>query len=246
MFASYLINMIYTGRLIALSLTTICLLNIYSLSNAQTNHRIGNWNTLILKAKISPKVSLINENQYRSYNYDLKYDYFEVKAGISYSFTKNLTGLFGTGFYNTYQTGGLFQTPARQKEFRTWFELNYKHVFSRFNFDHRVRIEQRFIPKNYKNRARYRFGIMVPVNKTELVQGCIYLAAYDEPWFPQYGPFIEKNRLYAGMGYKISGITTLQIGIMNDNDYNSAGHFVKNYLQLMLIYDFTKLFKKQV
>lgn len=240
------IDMNNSRRLFTLILTTICLLNIYSLSNAQVDHRLGNWNTFIFKAKISPKVSLISENQFRSNNYDLKYDYFEVKAGISYNITRNLTALIGTGIYNTYLVGELFQTPARQKEFRTWLELNYKHAFSRFNFDHRVRIEQRFIPGNYKNRLKYRLGLILPVNRSELIQGCIYLSVNNEVWLPQHGVLIEKNRLYTGIGYKINGNAAFQIGCINDNDYKSDGHSVKNYLQLMLIYDFTKLFKKLV
>ena len=216
------------------------------MAHAHIKSRLGNYNTLIFKAKISPKLSVFNENQLRSNNYDLKYDYFEVKVGISYAITKNFTGLFGTGFYNIYQAGGLFQTPARQKEFRTWFELNYKNAFSRLNFENRLRVEQRFIPQNYKNRFRYRFGLMVPVNKKELVQGSIYIAVNDELWLPQYGPLIEKNRFYAGIGYKFSRNTLFQMGCINDNDYKSDGHSIKNFLQLMVIYDFTKLFKKQV
>jgi len=236
----------YSGRKLRLSLATICLLIIYNLTFAQTNSHLGNYNTLIFKAKISPKLAVFNENQFRSNNYDLKYDYFEVKAGISYAITKNLTALFGTGFYNIYPTGELFQTPARQKEFRTWFELNYKHACSRFNFEHRVRIEQRFIPGNYKNRYRYRLGLVIPVNKAEMVKGSVYLAVNNEFWLPQHGVFMEKNRFFAGAGFKISSSTAFQIGCINDHDYKSDGYSVKNYLQLMLIYDFSKLFTKQV
>jgi len=235
----------YSRWLCTLCLITICLFSFFSSLSAQADHRLGNWNTLIFKAKISPKVSLTNENQFRSNNYDLKYDYFEVKAGIAYNITRNLTGLIGTGIYNTYLEGELFQTPARQKEFRTWLELNYKHTFGRFNLDHRVRIEQRFIPGNYKNRLKYRLGLILPVNKSELIQGCIYLSVNNELWIPQHGALIEKNRFYTGVGYKVNRNATFQIGCINDNNYQSEGHSVKNYLQLMLIYDFTTLLKNR-
>jgi hypothetical protein len=234
----------FNNRRFTTFLMMICIINIYSSSYAQTDHSIGNWNFLYLKAKISPRWALMGEGHIRSTQYNLKYDYFEVKTGISYNFTRNLAGLIGTGFYNTDKPGELFQTPALQKEFRTWLELSFKQKFNRFNFDHRVRLEQRFIPDNYKNRLKYRLALTLPINKAELIPGCIYLSLNDELWMPQYGIVVEKNRLYAGLGCKFSANAALQLGCVNDNNYSSNGYLVKNYLQIMLIYDFTKLFEK--
>jgi hypothetical protein len=186
----------------------------------------------------------MGEGHIRSSNFDFKYDYFEAKTGISYSITKNLIGLFGTGLYNTDQPGGFFQTPAQQKEFRTWQELMLKQTYKRFNFEHRARLEQRFIPENYKNRLKYRLGLIVPVNKAEMVQGSVYLTVADELFIPQHGPTVEKNRFFAGAGYKMNENATLQIGCLSDTDYKLGSHSVKNYLQIMLLYDFTKLIKK--
>ena len=244
MFANYLLEMNFPRLLFITILTTTCLVIICSSSKAQSDHSIGNWNSIILKGKVSPRFSLMGEGHIRSNNYDLKYDYFEVKTGISYLITKNLTGLFGTGIYNTYQLVGFFRTPARQKEFRTWQELTLKQTYKRFNFEHRVRLEQRFIPENYKNRLKYRLGLIVPVNKAELVQGSIYLTVGDELFIPQHGPIVEKNRFSVGAGYKMNGNATLQIGCLSDTDYKLDSHSVKNYLQIMLLYDFTNLIKK--
>ena len=87
--------------------------------------------------------------------------------------------------------------------------------------------------------------MLLPLNKAEIVQGSVYLAVNDELFIPQYGPpVVEKNRFYLGAGYKISSNTALQIGGVGDTDYNLNGHTVKNYLQIMLIYDFANLQKK--
>jgi hypothetical protein len=236
--------MIFSRRIFSLIITTICLLNVYSLSIAQTENSLGNWNTLNLKARISHRFSLMGESQVSSRNYNLKYNYFEVKAGISCDISRKLNVLFGSGIYNTYQTGGLFELPAVQKELRTWLELNFKQLYKRLIFEHRVRIEQRFIPENYKNRFRYRFGITLPVNKLKLVGGCLYIVVNDELWRPQYGPFLEKNRFFAGAGYKLNENTTFQAGCMSDTNYTSESHTLKNYLQLVLMYDFSGLVKK--
>jgi hypothetical protein len=153
--------------------------------------------------------------------------------------------LIGAGFFNTDEPGGFFQTPALEKEFRTWLELNLKQTYKRFSFEHRARLEQRFLTNNYKNRLKYRLGLWLPVNKSKMVQGAIYLAVNDELFMPQHGPLVEKNRLYVGAGYKMNGNTSIQLGCVNDNDYKSNGHSTKNYLQLLLIYDFTNLIKKR-
>ncbi len=245
MFAKYSITMNFTSPLRLVNLTIACLIVTFTLTKAQTDHSLGNWNSLIIKGKLSSRLALMGETHVRSSTYDFKYDYFEVKGGISCSLTAKLTGLFGTGFYNSYQKGVFFESPAIQKEFRTWLELSLKQTYHRLNFDHRIRIEQRFIPKNYKNRFRYRLALAIPVNKPQLVAGSIFLALYDELWMPQYGPLIEKNRIYAGAGYRIKGNTSLQIGFMNDNTYKLDDHHtVMNYLQMMMIYDFTNLLKK--
>jgi len=244
MFVNYYIDMNFTRQLITACILTPILISIYTNCLAQEDHSLGNWNSILLKGKISHKWSLLSEGHIRSSNYDLKYDYFEIKSAIGYSITKNLTGLFGTGFFNTDEPGGFFRTPALQRELRTWLELNLKQNFKRFYFEHRARLEQRFIGSNYKNRFKYRLGLLLPINKADMTQGSLFLATSDELFMPQHGPVVEKNRFYLGMGYKVNHNTALQIGCINDNDYKSNSHSVKNYLQLMLIYDFTKLVKK--
>lgn len=245
MFAEYLTDMTFTKRLFPFFLSTACLIGIHNSSKGQTDHSLGNWNAIFLKGKISPKLALMGEGHIRSNDYNLKYDYYEVKAGISYSITKNLAGLIGTGLFNTFETGELFETPALQREFRTWLELNFKQVFKRLNIEHRGRLEQRFLPNNYKNRLKYRLALTLPVNKPTIVQGSIYLAVNDELFMPQHGVVVEKNRLYGGLGYKLNGNAALQVGCICDTDYKSNYHTAKNFLQFALFYDFTNLVQKK-
>jgi hypothetical protein len=233
-----------TRRLLIAISITITFIIICIASDAQTTHSLGNWEAIFLKAKISPKWSLMSENHIRSSTYSMKYDYFEVKTGISYGFSNKLIGLFGSGYYDTDQPGGFLKTPALQKEFRTWLELTYKQEYKRLKIDQRVRIEQRFITGNYKNRFKYLLGLTVPVNQPELIKNSIYLAVNDEIWLPQYGMFMEKNRLFAGAGYKMNDNVTWQIGCVSDTDYKPGSHTIKNYLQLALIYDLSKFIKK--
>jgi len=227
-------------------LTTVCLLNICNSADAQSDNSLGNWNTLIVKGKISPRFSLFGEGQTCSSKYNMKYEYFEVKTGFSYAFSKKLIGLFGTGIYDTYQPNEFFQTPAVKKEFRTWLEMSYKQALGRLSFEHRVRIEQRFIPDDYKNRLRWRLASTLPINKAQMVTGCFFFSIYDELWIPQYGDraFLDKNRFYSGFGFKKNERTTFSIGCMSDTNFKLGLKSYKKYLQLTLNYDFSKLFEK--
>ena len=235
----------FTIRLFSTILITTFLIGIYTSSKAQEDRSLGNWNSVLLKGNISSKWIFIGEGHVRSNNYNFKYNYFEIKSAIGFSITKNFTVLVGAGIFNTDLPGGFFRTPALQTELRTWLEINLKQSLKRFNFEHRGRLEQRFIGDNYKNRLKYRLGLQLPVNKSNLIQGAIYLAVNDELFIPQYGRnIVEKNRFYFGAGYKMNRNAALQIGCVNDTDYILNSHFVKNYLQLMLIYDFTNLIKK--
>ncbi len=236
--------MIFTQMQFRNIFITICFLIFCNVTYAQADHRLGEWNVLIIKGKIAPRFTMVGESNMRNSARDFNYNYFEIKGGISYAFNKNISGLVGSGFYNTYTSGGLFLAPAVQNEIRTWLELDIKHAYKRLNFEHRLRIEQRFIPENYKNRFRYKLGLNLPVNNSLFTKGTLYFALYNEFFISQQEPFLSKNRFFAGGGYKITGNTTFQVGCINDTDYLPNTYSVKNYLQLILIYDFTKLINK--
>ena len=234
----------FSRRYKFLFLFIYCIIGIYINSAAQTDQSVGNWNVLIFKGRISQRFSYLNEINIRSNSYNLKYDYFEIKGGLAYFFTPKLNGLIGAGIYDTFETGEFFNAPAKQKEFRTWLEMIYRTQYYRFSFDHRFRLEQRFIGAIYKNRFKYRLGLMFPLNKPKITTGSIYLYISDELFMPQYGVWVEKNRFYTGIGYKVNNSSSLQIGRTNDTDYKTDSHSIKDYVQVLFIWDLTHLFQK--
>lgn len=118
----------------------------------------------------------------------------------------------GMGFYNTYPTGVLFRLPALQKETRSWVELDFYQTYNRMKFEHRLRVEQWFIPDDYKNRLRYKLSLTFPVNRPQLIMGTFYFAFYDELFMPQYSQVLfDKNRFFGGGGYKMTGNTTVRL-----------------------------------
>lgn len=213
---------------------TLLLLVCYS-GNAQTDNSLGNWEILILKGNINKKFSFIGEFNIRNDDLISTYNYSEYKLGIGYALTRNFGILLGTGVYNNNHAGSFLTTTSSQKEYRTWFEMSLKQLYKRLYFEHRGRIEQRFTTSGYKNRLRYRLSLTIPITKPNLTEKTLFIASANEIFIGQNSPTYEKNRFYAGIGYKLNDNLSFQIGGLNQVDYKSDDNIRTNYLQLLII-----------
>lgn len=96
-------------------------------------------------------------------------------------------------------------------------------VGERFYITHRYRFEQRFVEgQDFRTRMRYGLFLNVPLNRTDLNKGAVYLALYDELFINgQRGigngntvELFDRNRAYAAMGYGLTNDLRMQIGYM--------------------------------
>ena len=205
-------------------------------SDAQ-GHSLGTWNLVNIKWQFADKWSIVSEAQLRSYRfYDHLY-YYEYKTGIQYNVDKNFSVLLGIGNYDTYSPGGNFKTPMTNDETRVWEQVTMNQNLSRIKFEHRFRAEQRFTYSGYRNRFRYRLGLIIPINKKTVEDKALFTYAYNELFFTDKAPYFERNRLSAGAGYKFNKSFTLQAGFLNQFDYKINSELSQNYLQLSLLFD---------
>jgi hypothetical protein len=205
--------------------------------NAQYDSSLGNWEVFILKGNINKKFSFNGEFNIRANDFHSTYNYCEYKLGFGYSIKKNLIIGAGAGGYNTSFTGSFLTAPPSLKEFRLWFDVVFKHSFSRLYFEHRVRAERRYTDFGDRNRLRYRLGLNVPISKPGMTNNTIYFASSDEFFVGQGHPAYEKNKLFIGVGYKLNDRLNFQLGNLNQNDYKGSYILCKNYLQLTLVYN---------
>jgi len=202
---------------------------------AQDNTALGSWGMLILKGRINNKFTLQGEFNTRSDNFASNFNYCEYKTSVIYSLSSKFGMALGAGGYNKNDDGSFFTTTNSEKEFRTWGDLLFKHALNRLFFDHRARLEQRFLHSDYQNRLRYRFALTVPVNGKVLTDKTFYLASYDELFFGESTPVYEKNKFYAGAGYKFNKTLAVQLGGISQADYKNDNDARKNYLQLIIL-----------
>ena len=184
------------------------------------NDKLGTWNMVNLKVNLDKKWSLFTESQLRSQLFFHDFFYYELKGGIGYAIEKNFMLLLGTGRYATYSNGGNFKSPFVNQEFRIWQQLTMNQYRDRIKFEHRYRVEQRWLTNGgYRNRFRYRLNTVLPLNNKNLEPKTFYLTAYDEVFLTNIAPYFERNRIFGGFGYKFSNEFIIQPGYIYQFDY---------------------------
>jgi hypothetical protein len=174
-------------------------------ANAQ-NSKTGTWGivTVTLPGDSTHRWGGYIELQTRTNQLFNQAFYYEVKGGVSYDIANNFTALVGTGRYITYDFNDL-DAPPTALETRLWEQMTVNQFLDRIKIEHRYRIEQRFFDDApYRNRFRYRLNIAVPLNHHKITAKTLYIAMFDEVFFNNRAPHIERNRFSLAMGYQFT------------------------------------------
>ncbi len=201
---------------------------------------LGTWSILTAKVALNKKWSFFGEGQLRSIRLYDDFFYFEIKGGITFNLNENIAATLGSGRYHTYNTTepGNFVEPLAQGETRTWIQLVMEQYLDRVHFEHRYRAEQRFTTNGYRNRFRYRINVFFPINRRELIPKTLYASISDEIFFTDKAPYYERNRFFAGLGYKASSTVAFQAGYMRQFDFKIEKSSHRNFLQTSLLFSF--------
>ncbi|MFD1143437.1 DUF2490 domain-containing protein [Larkinella insperata] len=187
------------------------------------------------------------EGQLRSNSLFDEVNYYEVKGGISYDLGPAFSALVATGRYHTYNFRDLNDGP-QMLETRLWQQITMSQNVDRLKFEHRYRIEQRWFgestPENlavqgrYRNRIRYRMNLMIPLNEETIKPKTVFVSVYDELFLNYKAPNLERNRIYAGLGYQLDLNWILQAGWVNQYDQAPVRLGSKNNVVLSVMYRF--------
>jgi len=222
-------------------LLTILVLLTVQFSFAQ-NDKLGTWNIVNFKYNADQKWSVWAESQTRSQLFFNHFFYYEIKGGIGYSINKNFSFLFGTGRYATYSNDGNFKKPFANEEFRLWQQITMNQYLDRLKFEHRYRIEQRWLTNGgYRNRFRYRLNVVLPLKNKRLDPKTFYLTAFEEVFLTNKAPYFERNRIFGGFGYKFNNAFVLQPGYIYQFDYRADNtKSGKGFFQVALFIELEK------
>lgn len=203
----------------------LCSLNIFAQKQIANQH--NGWYMYFGNHKLTDKVSLHTEYQWRRADVIKNWQQSLLRLGIDYKLTDAVMITSGYGHILTWPYG---EQPVVEKfiEHRIWEQLVLTQRSNRFYFNHRYRLEQRWLEGNggsgagdytYRNRIRYRFLVNIPLSKKEMSAGTLFLSIYDEP-FIQFGKnfqrnYLDQNRLYLALGYQFSPKGNIQLGYLN-------------------------------
>ena len=168
------------------------------------------------------------EVQARSNGLARQFFYYELKGGLSYDLDPNFTVMLAGGRYSTSDYKDLSAGPLNVEK-RLWEQLVLNQYMKRLKIEHRYRVEQRWFSyrgdsTSFRQRLRYRINPFLPLNKPTISAGTAFLAAYDEIFLNPKGPVFERNRVYLGAGYQFDKHWVLQLGWVNQANYNPASN----------------------
>ncbi len=182
--------------------------------------------------RLSERWGLHTEYQWRRNEGLQNWQQSLMRIGVDYYTKAGPLFTAGYGWILSYPYG---QQPIAYSfnEHRIWEQMILTSKAGRFNFNHRYRLEQRFLEQKRSNgegdyvadgtilkqRVRYRFMVSIPINHKEMEDNTVFLALYEEP-FLQFGKHVganimDQNRLYCALGWRFNKAMNIQVGYLN-------------------------------
>lgn len=215
------------------------------------------WVMFFGNHRLTHKFSLHTEYQWRRADVFSRWQQSLTRIGVDYKVADNITFTAGYGSIVTWPYG---EQPVAMKfhEHRLWQTVTLTQRTGRFYFNHRFRLEQRWVENVvtavgvapvidgylFKERIRYRFLVNVPLTKKNMEPGVVFASVYDEP-FIQFGRhfganYLDQNRLYGALGYVVNKHCQVQAGYLLQTVIKNDGFRAErnHTLQLALTYNF--------
>jgi hypothetical protein len=221
------------------SLLILLLLPLFS--NGQ-NNTLGSWNILNIKYGYNKQLSFFAEGQLRSLRLYDHFHYFEYKGGINYKVHPSVNLTLGAGSYQTYRAGGNFELPQNNDEFRLWPQLTLSQDIGSFKVEQRYRTELRWTSNGYRNRFRYRVGLLYPFGQKVKGYKPYQVSVSNELFFTDRSPYFERNRIQVALNVKPSFATTVQLGYLHQFDYKINDETGTDFLVVGFCYE---IFRKK-
>ncbi len=207
----------------------------------------GSWYMYFGMNRISEKWSLHTEAQFRYYEQARNFNQLLLRTGGNYHINEDAIATFGYAYIET--DPSFLESPkaANISEHRIFQQFILKNRVWEFLFEHRYRLEQRFISQTdilsdpeqdlgrTEHRARYRLQVTLPLTDV------FFLNFYDEIFINLQNNAFDQNRLYAALGVQVTEALSVQAGYLKNHFRNSD--FDRFQLGLFYNPDLRGLFK---
>lgn len=176
----------------------------------------GNWLMYIGAQPIGKRALLWNEVQYRNHNALGDLEQLLLRGGIGWNLSDNNNNLL-VGYAWIHSEPYVPGTDEKRNfnENRLFQQFVTRQRFGRTYIQHRYRIEERFLPSDFRVRFRYFLSVNIPLNHKSLDKGAWYLSAYNELFLHADGPVFDRDRVYGALGLVIRKDLRLEAGWMS-------------------------------
>jgi len=171
---------------------------------------LGNWLVYIGSKQLNSKWNLHHEVQYRNYNAIGDLEQLLLRTGLGYKIGGKSNLLLGYGYINSENFTGNENEQITVEEHRIFQQFITKHSLGRVGFQHRFRLEERFVESDFKTRLRYFLGLNIPIKDSKY-----YVSFYNEIFLNGTSNTFDRNRIYGGFGYKVSKGIKIELGYMS-------------------------------
>ncbi|MBM3804656.1 MAG: DUF2490 domain-containing protein [Acidimicrobiia bacterium] len=165
------------------------------------------------------------EGQWRRHDLGLRWQQLLLRPGVNFKLKERVVLTAGYGFVDTFQYGQ-YPVPYRFPEHRWFQQVLLKHEVGKLDFQHRYRLEQRFLgtrsdpaidridSSRYENRFRHLTRINVPLSHDKRY----YIGVFDE-FFINFGRNVaanifDQNRAYVALGLPLAKSTKIEVGYL--------------------------------
>ncbi|GAA4781192.1 DUF2490 domain-containing protein [Olivibacter ginsenosidimutans] len=233
----FLLNIILVSSLLILSAPVL----------AQDN-QFGLWGAWFNNVKFNEKWGMNNDIQFRAGRNWKESALFLIRPGVNYYVRPNQTASIG---YATTLTLHHIKDQSRLTEHRIWEQYIITNHMFELPFQHRFRLEQRFLKRSeethFTQRARYFIRGILPLN-TILAQTFnkgAFIALQNELFFNIQHKnvvnqhFFDQNRAYTAFGYRFSPSYDLEMGYMNQ--FLKRSHPPSQFTHILQVAFYTRL-----
>jgi hypothetical protein len=177
---------------------------------------LGNWLIWNGTVRFSERWSIFTEAQLRLW--EVSSNVNEVFARAAGQFHINPRMFVALGYM--YSDVSPFLNGEETTENRIYEQLTASHPWGRPVFEHRLRLEQRWIEESgetdFRNRFRYRLQITTPINRPKLEARTHFFNFYDEIFLnlDSDQDTFDQNRFYVAYGRQFTKLANLQLGLL--------------------------------
>lgn len=188
---------------------------------AQVNgeDRLGAWYMYFGTNRVSDRLSIHTEAQFRFWETTGNFNQLLLRTGLNYHISPEAIATLGYGYIITDGTFEELPGEENTREHRIFQQFILKNEVWKLLFEHRYRLEQRFIDfgtsKDTRHRARYRLQITLPISSL------LFINVYNEIFINLQGNVFDQNRLYGALGFNVKPTISVQIGYLK-NHFPSA------------------------